>query len=158
MKERDEQKPQPLLPEGQGLGSVLEFLRTLWAVDHGLRTLSKKMLSTLGITGPQRLVIRLVGRFPGIAAKDLAGIMNLHPSTLTGILSRLEQERFILRKTDPHDHRRALFTLTAKGKKIDEANSGTVERVVQDTLAQLPPEKVAVAQSVLDALSKSLGV
>ena len=66
-------------------------MRLLWAVDHGLQRRSKRMAATLGVTGPQRLVIRIVGRFPGISAGRLASILHLHPSTLTGILRRLER-------------------------------------------------------------------
>ena len=53
---------------GPHLGEVLEFMRLLWALHHGMQSTSKRMEATLGLTGPQRLVLRLVGRFPGIAA------------------------------------------------------------------------------------------
>src|SRR5438132_8459125 len=38
-----------------------------------------------------RLVMRIVGRFPGIAAGRVAQILHVHPSTLTGILKRSEE-------------------------------------------------------------------
>ena len=50
------------------LGQVLEFMQALWAVDHELQSSSKRQEAQTGVTGPQRLVIRMVGRFPGIAA------------------------------------------------------------------------------------------
>ena len=43
------------------LGRVLEFMRVLWAVDHALQSTSKWMEVRLGVTGPQRLVIRMIG-------------------------------------------------------------------------------------------------
>jgi hypothetical protein len=36
------------------LGETLEFMRLLWAIDHGLQRRSKQLASTLGVTGPQR--------------------------------------------------------------------------------------------------------
>ena len=36
--------------------------------------------ATVGLTGPQRLVVRLVGRFPGITAGRLAEILHVHCS------------------------------------------------------------------------------
>jgi hypothetical protein len=45
--------------ESYELSKVLAFMRTLWALVHGLRTTSKHMGSSLGVTGPQRLVILL---------------------------------------------------------------------------------------------------
>src|ERR1700688_4316745 len=62
------------------LDPVLDFLRLLWSIEHGLQRLSKRMEAELGITGPQRLVLRLVGQFPGLPAGDLAGIARPPPS------------------------------------------------------------------------------
>ena len=71
------------------LDPVLDFLRLLWSIEHGLQRVSKRMEAELGITGPQRLVLRVVGRFPGLSAGELAHIVRLHPITITGILKRL---------------------------------------------------------------------
>jgi hypothetical protein len=53
------------------LGEVLDFLRLIWAVDHALQTASKAMRSAIGVTGPQRLVVRIVARFPGMPAGQI---------------------------------------------------------------------------------------
>ena len=137
------------------LGAVLDFMRMLWAVDHALQSASKRMEASFGLTGPQRLVVRIVGRFPGIAAGRVAEILHVHPSTLTGILKRLEGRGVLQRKPDPRDARRALFMLTAKGRKLDVVRTGTVEQAVRRVLGK-DPEKVAAAQEVLAALSGEL--
>jgi len=134
---------------------VLDFLRLLWAVDHALQSASKQMESNFGMTGPQRLVMRIVGRFPGIAAGRVAEILHVHPSTLTGILKRLESRGLLQRRTDPRDGRRALFMLTPKGRKLDTVRTGIVEQAVRRVLAT-DPDKVAAAQEVLLALSEEL--
>lgn len=137
------------------LGAVLDFMRLLWAVDHSLQSASKRMEATYGITGPQRLALRIVGRFPGIAAGRVAAILHVHPSTLTGILKRLEGRGFLQRRNDPRDARRALFSLTVKGRRLDTVRTGLVEQVVRRVLAR-DPEKVAAAQEILAALSEEL--
>jgi DNA-binding MarR family transcriptional regulator len=141
--------------EGADLGPVLEFMKQLWAVDHGLQTISKRLESQHGITGPQRLVVRIVGRTPGISAGSLAQILRMHPSTLTGILRRLETRGVLTRKSDPNDARRALFALTAKGRKVDTLKTGTVEAAVRRVLAKLPGE-ASVAQKLLGTLALEL--
>ena len=70
------------------LGKVLDFMRLIWALDHGLQSLSKRMQASIGLTGPQRVALRVLGRRPGISAGALSDILRLHPSTLTGILHR----------------------------------------------------------------------
>jgi DNA-binding MarR family transcriptional regulator len=141
--------------EGADLGPVLEFMKQLWAVDHGLQTISKRLESAHGITGPQRLVVRIVGRTPGISAGSLAQILRMHPSTLTGILRRLETRGILTRKSDPNDARRALFALTARGRKVDTLKTGTVEAAVRRVLARSPSE-ATVAQKLLATLASEL--
>lgn len=138
------------------LGEVLEFMRLLWALDHGLQSSSKRMGARLGVTGPQRLVIRIVGRFPGIAAGRIAHILHVHPSTLTGVLKRLEERGFLKRKPDPQDGRRALFSLTPRGKDIDGSKAGTVEAAVRRALEKLPDRKLAAAREVLEGVAAEL--
>ena len=136
--------------------AVLALLQTLWSVDHGLQTMSKRMESTLDVTGPQRLVVRVIGRNPGICASDIAEALSLHPSTVSGILHRLELRGRIARKTDPQDRRRARFELTDAGQAIYDAKEGTVESVVASVLSTTPPEEREAAVSVLGRLSRAL--
>lgn len=139
------------------LGPVLDFMRVVWAVDHGLAARSKRMEAQIGITGPQRFVVRVVGRFPGISAGQLADFLHLHPSTLTGILQRLESAGLVRRKDDPVDRRRALFFLSSKGKRVDVPQASTVEDAVEKTLAGLSERDIDSARRVLLALAAQLG-
>jgi len=138
------------------LGQVLEFMQALWAVDHQLQSSSKRQEAATGVTGPQRLVIRIVGRFPGIAAGKVSDILRLHPSTLTGVLQRLESHGLLERRPDPADGRRALLTLTAKGRVVDATRGGTVEAGVRRALGRLSPRAVASAREVLVRLASEL--
>src|SRR5947209_17875140 len=137
------------------LGAVLDFMRMLWAVDHALQSASKRMEASFGLTGPQRLVVRIVGRFPGIAAGRVADILHVHPSTLTGILKRLEGRGVLQRRSDPRDARRALFGLTGKGKKLDTLRTGAIELAVRRVIT-VEPQKVAAAREMLAAVSAEL--
>lgn len=138
------------------LGGVLEFLRLVWAVDHGLQRVSKRMELRLGVTGPQRFVLRLIGRFPGITASQLAASLDVHPSTVTGILKRLQKRRLVVRRADPRDGRRSFLALTGAGRAVNVDPEGTVEGAVEKVLAQLPSAKVSSAREVLGALSQAL--
>lgn len=139
------------------LNEPLEFLRLLWAVDHALQSASKHMARRIGVTGPQRLVLRLVGRRPGLSPGDLAGVLHVDPSTLTGILKRLGSRGLIELSPDPADGRRSRIRLTAKGRERDARMQGTVEAIVRRVLADLPARDVAAAGRVLTRLADSLG-
>ncbi len=135
---------------------VLEFMRVIWGISHGLQSTSKRMEARLGITGPQRLVVRILGYWPGTTAGDLARVLRLHPSTLTGILRRLEDRGLIARSPGEHDRRQAHFRLTPPGRAVDRRNAGTVEAAVRRVLADLPPSKIEAASRVLTALDVEL--
>jgi len=138
------------------LGQVLEFMQALWALDHELQSSSKRQEAATGVTGPQRLVVRMVGRFPGLTAGQLSEILHLHPSTLTGVLKRLELRGLLARRADPADARRARLVLTAAGRAVDAARGGTVEAAVRRALGRLPGRAVAGAREVLDQLAREL--
>lgn len=138
------------------LGRVLEFMRLLWAVDHALQSTSKWMEARLGVTGPQRLVIRMIGCFPGISAGALAALLHVHPSTLTGVLRRLTDRAAIRRSADPRDSRRALFWLTARGRRVDQLRSGTVESAITRALARGSSGNLAAARSMLARVAREL--
>jgi MarR family transcriptional regulator, organic hydroperoxide resistance regulator len=151
----------PIGPPGDrsplpALGDVLDFLRLIWAVDHGLQRASRQMEMTRGITSPQRLVIRIVAKFPGIPAGHLARLLHIHPGTLTGIVQRLERQRVLRRRPDPRDGRRSLLGLTDKGLSLELETEGLVEAAVRRVMERTPPEKLQAAREVLESLAMCL--
>ena len=143
-------------PAARELGPVLNFMQRLWAVVHELQSISKRMDARLGITGPQRLVVRILGRRPGLSAGELAAVMHLHPSTLTGVLRRLEARTLVERRVDPGDARRVLLHLTASGKRLDQKRSGTVEDGVERALARVSRRQATTASEALHILMEEL--
>jgi DNA-binding MarR family transcriptional regulator len=142
-------------PDGQ-LGSALDFMRLLWALDHGLQRRSKRMEVELGVTGMQRIIIRLIGRYPDIAAGRLAELVHVHPSTLTGVLKRLGDRGFVRRERDTNDARVSRFSLLPQGEQVDATQAGTVEAAVRRALSRIPSESVDAARMVLDAVAEEL--
>jgi MarR family transcriptional regulator, organic hydroperoxide resistance regulator len=138
------------------MGPVLEFMRVVWALDHALQKTSKRMETMLGITAPQRLVIRILGRFPGMSAGLLAVVLHLHPSTLTGVLKRLQRRGLITRRADSRDRRRAIFGLTVKGRALDVEAEGTVEAAVRAAFEEIPGTKIKDAAEVFQKLTDLL--
>jgi len=139
-----------------GLSSVLSFMRLIWAVDHGLQRSSKRMATVLGVTGPQRLAVRILGRTDGITPGALAEILHLHPSTLTGILRRLEERGVIRREPDATDSRRRRLFLTPEGRKLDVSVKGTIEEAIKRALARSSAERIEQASELLAAVATSL--
>ena len=151
-------RPKPVVETGSlpPPGETIEFMRLLWAIDHGLQRRSKRMAKTLGLTGPQRVVVRMLGRYPGISAGQLAQGLHLHPSTLTGILRRLERRGWLTRRRHPRDGRRAVLELSLAGQRLDVESPGTIEAAMKSALGRLPTASVNAARAVLRALAAEL--
>ena len=145
-----------LTPSVLPVGDAIDFLRLIWAVDHALQRRSKSMAAALGITGPQRLVIRIVGRFPSIHARQLSAILHLHPSSLTAVLKRLERRGLIRRWRDAKDRRRWLLGLTRKGQALNRETPGTIEAAVQRMLKTTTRHHLDVTRAVLGKLAHGL--
>jgi MarR family transcriptional regulator, organic hydroperoxide resistance regulator len=137
-------------------GETLQFMQRLWGLTHALEVRSKKMAKVLGVTGPQRLVVRLIGQAPKVPAGDIAHTLGIHPSTLTGILARLEKQGLIRREVDGTDRRKAKFELTAAGKRIDRERKGTVEAAIRRALTRANPAVVASTTQLLALLVEEL--
>jgi MarR family transcriptional regulator, organic hydroperoxide resistance regulator len=142
-------EPYPLDP-------TLDFMRLLWAIEHGLQKRSKRMRSELGITGPQRLVLRIVSRYPGISAGDVARLIKLHPSTVTGVLQRLVAAGLLKREPDPGDSRRVRLWILPRAERHARSLGGTVEETVRRVLRRCRGSDVAVARAVLAGLAREL--
>ncbi len=140
----------------RALPDVLAFMQLLWAVVHRLDATSKRMRRSVGVTGPQRLALRVIGLFPRVSPGDLAAILHVHPSTLTGVLQRLSDRRLVTRDADPLDRRRAVLQLTPKGTRANAARAGTVEAAVARTMASAHADDVAATARVLGLLARHL--
>jgi len=114
------------------------------------------MEGELGITGPQRLVLRVVGQFPGLSAGELAHIVRLHPSTITGILQRLVARGLLERQRDPADTRRARLRLKQRAVAYTRTSRGTVEQVVTRALKRVGASNVRAARVVLTEVARRL--
>ncbi len=137
-------------------GETLQFMQRMWELVHALDVRSKRMVKAIGVTGPQRLVIRIIGQKPNQTASQIATTLGKHPSTLTGVLARLQERNMITREADAADRRRARFALTPAGKKIDKLQKGTVEAAVRRAMSRSPEGHIEHMRETLALLVEEL--
>lgn len=147
----------PLAPTTSAVTDpALEFMRLMWAVDHELQSVSKRMIGRLGLTAPQRLAVRFIGRQPGLTPSELATLLHLDPGTVTGIVRRLEEGRLVTRTRDAADTRRMHLALTSKGQQLNRRRRGTVEAAVRRMLGGVPAADLQAASRVMKMLAREL--
>ena len=137
-------------------GETLQFMQRLWDLTHALEVSSRRMLRVLGVTGPQRLVIRVIGQSPDIGPRDIASTLGLHPSTLSGVLARLEKQKLVERLADPTDRRKLRLRLTTAGRAIDRERRGTIEAAVRRALARADRSTIDKTEQMIALLVTEL--
>jgi DNA-binding MarR family transcriptional regulator len=85
----------------------------------------------------------------GLKVMELGRRAGLEPSTMTGLLDRMERAQLLARKTDPNDRRAQRVRLTDRGRTVEE----TALEVVEDTLAKM---LTGVSENDLEKLQSSL--
>ena len=135
------------------LGPDLDFLRELWALERALQKGSKRMERTLGVTGPERLALRLIDHYPGLPAGRLARLLRVHPSTVAGLLRRLTDRGLISRSDDGTHRRRAQYRITGGGLDLLAQPMPTIESAVMRTLQGLSTQRVGMALRLLASLA-----
>ncbi len=138
------------------LGPVLAFMRALWALEHGLNSRSKAMNRRLGVTGPQRLVIRVIAQLGPMSQGRLATVLHLHPASVTRLARNLQERRMLRRRVDPRDRRRLLLELGPAAGRVSLPAEGTVEAAVREALAGASEAELAAALALIARLSKAL--
>jgi DNA-binding MarR family transcriptional regulator len=125
--------------------SVLRLARRLR--KHDLAGLTPSQLSTLATVGQQGPV-RL---------GDLAASERIAPSTLTRLISVLEDRGYVRREAAPADARAYLVTVTDEGQEALERIRREATSMLTDILRELPPDQLAALSAALPALEQLAG-
>jgi MarR family transcriptional regulator, organic hydroperoxide resistance regulator len=93
----------------------------------------RPVLEPLGLTHPQYLVMLALWQYGTLSVKELSGLLQLDPGTLSPLLKRLETAGLLRRERDPKDQRNLALALTDKGRALREQAekipAGIVERL-----------------------------
>ena len=98
--------------------AILEVMQSLRRIIKSLQDYSQEVFSHYGITGPQLWVLKTIYQSGSLSLGELSKAMYLHPSTVTGVVDRLERKRFLLRDRNGEDRRVVKVQLTPKGNQV----------------------------------------
>ncbi|MHA6796209.1 MarR family winged helix-turn-helix transcriptional regulator [Pseudonocardia bannensis] len=78
----------------------------------------RPLLEPMGLTHPQYLVMLALWERSPLSVKELSGLLQLDPGTLSPLLKRLEAAGFVQRRRSPTDERTLAVTLTDAGRAL----------------------------------------
>lgn len=101
----------------------------LYSASLAMTRLYKPLLSELGLTYPQYLVMLVLWEKDGIQVSTLKERLFLDYGTLTPLVKRLEKHGLLVRQRSPEDERQVIVRLTEKGKSLQQAAARIPQRV-----------------------------
>jgi DNA-binding MarR family transcriptional regulator len=87
----------------------------LYSASRSVTGLYRELLSELGLTYPQYLVMRVLWQKGPLPVKDIASVLQLDYGTLSPLLKRLETADLVIRSRRPDDERSVQIALTDAG-------------------------------------------
>jgi DNA-binding MarR family transcriptional regulator len=94
---------------------VLDSLRRIVQV---LRTASRSAEQDFGISAAQLFVLQRLAVEPSLSVNELAARTLTHQSSVSGVVQRLVAHGLVARTTSPDDGRRAVVSLTPRGRAL----------------------------------------
>ena len=96
------------------------------------------ILTALGITYPQYLVLMVLWEKDNQPVNDIARRLMLETNTVTPLLQRMEKLGIVSRKKGEQDKRQQIVSLTPKGKQLEEEAYAQVPSGMSDQLSACP--------------------
>ncbi|MCW2530754.1 MAG: ohrR [Blastococcus sp.] len=125
--------PQPPVDSGDMLALERQVCFALSVAARNVVAVYRPVLEPLGLTHPQYLVMLALWQHGPLSVKELSGLLQLDPGTLSPLLKRLEAAGLLRRERDPKDQRNLALALTDKGKALraeaEMIPAGIVERL-----------------------------
>jgi len=91
----------------------------------------RPLLEPMGLTHPQYLVMLALWQHAPLSVRELSGLLQLDPGTLSPLLKRLEAIGYLRRERDPSDERSLSVTLTPSGRALRDAATKIPPAVVE---------------------------
>ncbi len=121
----------------------------LWAVSDVMRGVFARRVADLGLTPPQALILRLLGRPRPM--KELAATMLFDPSYVTALVDGLEERGLAERRPDPADRRIKLIATTSEGSIALQSLQQAISQSLPGIDALTDEERSQLAQLLTKA-------
>ncbi|MFT4639930.1 MAG: DNA-binding MarR family transcriptional regulator [Verrucomicrobiales bacterium] len=138
MKEPSPEIASPAAPEVPDSRHDLRVLIAIRRIIRAADLFSRRLAGQHGITVPQLLCLSHVVSSGGMSIKDLAMEIFVSPSTVVGIIDRLEARNLVERHRSKPDMRLVKVVPTDEGKNLVERSPSALHEDLVAGLRQLP--------------------
>lgn len=138
-------------PEQEHFGPMLGYC------DHQILKLMVRKLRRYDVSPIQCRTLTFLSEQPGdVPQKTLQEYLRVKPSTVNGIVERLEEKHLLTRSVAPGDGRRKLLHLTEEGRCFYQEFIAITEEVHRQAEQGFSPEELALLQELLHRVADNL--
>lgn len=116
----------------------LRILRALRRITRSIALHSRQLAACSQITAPQLICLRAVIANGPMTATAISREIHVSPSTVVGILDRLEDKGLIRRERGREDRRIVFVSATEAGRALAAAAPSPLQKKLADALNALP--------------------
>ncbi len=125
------------------------IVRSLRQLTQYLERHSRMLFEHQGVTVPQIMCLDNLIENGVMTMAVLATNIHVSPSTMAGIVDRLEKKKLVIRKRDTKDRRVIFVDITDSGRKFIKATPHLLHNRLHDTLNNLKQsEQIQIANSM----------
>ncbi|MFC3339071.1 MarR family winged helix-turn-helix transcriptional regulator [Paracandidimonas soli] len=116
----------------------LRILSALRRITRSVALHSRQLAAYSNITAPQLICLRAVIKHGPMTATAISREVHVSPSTVVGILDRLEDKGLIRRERGKQDRRIVFVTATETGIQLAQDTPSPLQKKLADALNALP--------------------
>lgn len=132
-----------------------DLLRKIFGFLHGSQRLARHSARPYQLRGQHR-VLHVLAKEGTLMQSQLAEILDIRPSSLTELLSKLADRGLISRTPDETDKRVINVSLTNAGKSAIENETGASDELIDSIFDGLSDEELDQLNTLFDKLNGSL--
>ncbi|MCE2929257.1 MAG: MarR family transcriptional regulator [Candidatus Caenarcaniphilales bacterium] len=114
---------------------ILGYLRR---ITRAINLNSKRLATENNLTSPQTFSLITIYHMGPLTLAEVASKVHLSPSTMVGIIDRLEVKNLVIRERSKDDKRQVRIRITEEGKKIAKKSPLPLQEELLESLSKLP--------------------
>ncbi len=131
-----------------------DILNSLKIIQHTMRDHMHDYFKSIGLTGPQGLMMFNIGKKGSMKISDISESMHLSVSTISGIVDRLEKMGYVERVRSEKDRRVVMVQVTDAFKGKMKKKHETMESFMSGVLSACTDEEAECIRSGINKLKE----
>lgn len=128
-------------PEVPDVAYDLQVLQSLRRLIRAADIFSRRLIKQHKVTGPQLMCLHKLLELDGLTVSELSKAIYLSPSTVVGILDRLEKQKLVTRIRSSTDRRKVLIHVTQEGRDLVVDAPSPLQEALRSGLTKLDTHK-----------------